>query len=331
MKNWLEQQISSEKKKPLPILAFPAVQYLNITVRELVADAESRAIGMRLIADKFDMPAALGYMDLSVEAEAFGAETVYSDAEIPTIIGQLLKTEEDVDELTVPEIGTGRTGSSIDVVKRALTMIKDRPVFGQCIGPFSLAGRLMNVNEIMVLCLSEPELVGKVLRKATDFLLKYAQEYKKAGAQGLVIAEPLAGILGPELIEEFSSDYVRELIAAVQDDHFVVIYHNCGNAVPFLLDSITSLGCSALHFGDSANMREILEKVPGNLLAMGNVSPSKIFKSGTVEQVRQETHRLLTECGGFRNFVISSGCDIPPMTPLANVEAFFETVERFYN
>jgi uroporphyrinogen decarboxylase len=59
MFNWIEQIIYTERKKAFPILAFPAVQYLYVTVRELVADGNHQAIGMRLIADNFDMPAAL--------------------------------------------------------------------------------------------------------------------------------------------------------------------------------------------------------------------------------------------------------------------------------
>ena len=78
MYNWMEQVIYTENKKPLPIISFPAIQYLYVTVRELVANSNLMAMGMRLVADYYDMPAALGYMDLSVESEAFGAHTVYA-------------------------------------------------------------------------------------------------------------------------------------------------------------------------------------------------------------------------------------------------------------
>ena len=330
MYNWLEQQIYAERKKALPILTFPAVQFLYITVRELVADPNHQAIGMRCIADNYDMPAAMGYMDLSVEAEAFGAHTVYSADEVPTIIGRLLSSEEDVEALKIPEIGAGRTGSNIEAIKKSRILVKDRPIIAQCIGPFSLAGRLMNVNDIMLHCYEEPELVHKVLRKATDFIVKYASEYKQIGADGIIIAEPLAGLLSPQLIEEFSTKYVREIVESVQDRHFITIYHNCGNAVPHLLDSIVEIGCYAFHFGDSVNMREMLERIPRNYLVMGNISPAKIFNSGTTEQVRLDTLRLLHNCGGYDNFLISSGCDIPPNVDLDNVETFLNTVDGFY-
>ena len=330
MYNWLEQQVFTERKKPFPILAFPAVQHLFITVRELVADSTHQAIGMRIIADNYDMPAALGYMDLSLVAEAFGAHVVFSADEVPTIIGKLIKSEEDAERLVVPEVGGARTGNEIDALKKARILIKDRPIIAQCIGPFSVAGRLLNVNDIMLQLYEHPELVHKVLRKVTDFLVKFAAAYKREGLNGMIIAEPLAGLLSPQLIEEFSSSYVREIVETVQDKQFVTIYHNCGNSVPHLLKSIIDIGCYAFHFGDSANMREMLDQIPRNYLVMGNLSPANTFNAKTTEQVRLDTLRLLHECGDYSNFIISSGCDIPPNTDLDNVDMFFKTVEGFY-
>jgi uroporphyrinogen decarboxylase len=330
MYNWIEQIIYTERKKALPILSFPAVQYLYVTVRELVADSNHQAIGMRSIADNFDMPAALSYMDLSVEAEAFGAYTVFKADEIPTIIGKLLATEDDVDALQVPKVGAGRTGENVETIRKAQMLITDRPVIAQCIGPFSLSGRLLNVNDIMLQCYEHPEMVHKVLKKATEFIIAYAGALKQIGADGIILAEPLAGLLSPQLIEEFSTRYVREIVGTLQDKHFIVIYHNCGSAVPHLMNSILDTGCYAFHFGDSVDMLSMLEKVPRNYLVMGNVSPARVFNKGTTEQMRLETLKLLNKCGRFNNFVISSGCDIPPDVDLDNVATFFKTAEGFY-
>lgn len=330
MYNWMEQMIYTERKKPMPILTFPAVQFLYVTTRELVADSAHQAIGMRAIADHCDMPLAFGYMDLSVEAEAFGAHTVYTADEVPTIIGRLIETQEDADALIVPEIGAGRTAVTVDGIKKAQMLIKDRPVIAQCIGPFSLAGRLLNVNDIMLQCYEDPQLVHTILRKATDFIIKYAGEFKREGANGIMIAEPLAGLLSPMLIDAFSTDYVKEIVEALQDRHFITFYHNCGNAVPHLLDSIMDIGCYAFHFGDAVNMREILEKMPRNYLIMGNVSPAKVFNGKDPEKVRVETLKLLHACGDFNNFVLSSGCDIPPNVDMDNVDMFFKTADGYY-
>lgn len=330
MYHWVEKMIYADEKKPMPILSFPSVQMLCVTVKELVSDSNYQALGMKMIADKYDTAASVSFMDLSVEAEAFGARCVYAADEVPTIIGSIVKTEEEANALKIPEMGTGRTGICLEGIRKALKLITDRPVFAGCIGPFSLAGRLMDVNEVMLYCYEEPEMVHTILRKTTDFLIDYILEYKKRGAHGIVMAEPLAGMLSPQLMEEFSSKYVKEIVEKTQDQSFLVIYHNCGNYVIHLIDQILDTGCLAYHFGDSIDMKEMMSHIPKDRLAMGNVSPSVQFLNGTPSSVRIETMRVLENCKDYSNFVISSGCDIPPLTDFDNIDAFFETAKSFY-
>ena len=44
-------------------------------------------------------------------------------------------------------------------------------------------------------------MVHVVLEKCAEFITKYILEYKKVGANGVVIAEPLAGLLSPALAQ----------------------------------------------------------------------------------------------------------------------------------
>lgn len=331
MKRWLAQVKNSPVKKAMPVLSFPCVQFMNVTVRELVSDSELQAKGMKLIADKTDSLASVSMMDLSVEAEAFGSEVIFSDDEVPTVTGALVTTEEEAESLKIPQVGEGRTGIYINAIKKAVGLITDRPVFAGVIGPFSLAGRLMDVTEAMVNCYAEPDMVHTVLSKATDFLIEYIKSYKESGANGIVMAEPLTGMLSPDLAAEFSAPYVKRIVDSVQDDKFIVIYHNCGNNTIQMIDSILSTGSAAYHFGDAIDMKEMLGHIPNDVVAMGNLSPVNYFKGGTVESVKQATKQLMSDCDSFSNFVPSSGCDLPPSTSWDNINAFFDAVNEFYN
>ena len=95
MRKWLSGIIATERKKALPVLSFPAVQLMGISVRDLIGSSDYQAEAMRLVAQRYPTAAAVSFMDLSVEAEAFGAETVVSDDEVPTVVGALV--DEDTD------------------------------------------------------------------------------------------------------------------------------------------------------------------------------------------------------------------------------------------
>lgn len=331
MKSWIESLKGTQPKKPIPVLSFPCVSLLDVTVRELISDSELQAKGMQLVAEQTDSAASVSFMDLSVEAECFGATVCVSDEEVPTVKGRLINDMEEAEALTVPAVGSGRTSLYINAIKTASEKIADRPVLAGMIGPFSLAARLLDVSEIMVDCYDDPDMVHLVLEKATQFLIEYAKAYKAVGANGVVMAEPVSGLLSPSLEEEFSSPYVKQIVDAVQDDNFAVIYHNCGDNVPKMLDSILSTGCAAYHFGNAVDMeKDIISQVPTDTVVMGNVDPAGVLRMGTPESVRKTTISLLKRCAKYPNFVLSSGCDIPPMTPWENIRAFFAASDEYY-
>lgn len=329
MKNWLKELLEADVKKAMPVLSFPSISLMGISVVDLISKSQKQAMGMKLIAEKCDTAASVSMMDLSVEAEAFGSQIKVSGDEVPTVIGKLIKDEDDAKALKVPQVGAGRTGVYIEAIGAAAKLITDRPVFAGVIGPFSLAGRLMDMTEIMINCQVEPDMVHETLRKTTQFIIEYIKAYKAVGANGVVLAEPAAGLLSPKLIAEFSSKYVKEIVAAVQDDNFALIYHNCGNTIP-LIDSILPVGAAGYHFGNAIKMSEMLKLIPSDTITFGNVDPASQFRNGTPESIRESTLAIMNECCKYKNFVISSGCDIPPLSSWENIDAFFEAVKEFY-
>jgi len=322
--------VAADAKKAMPVLSFPSAELLGVSVLELISSATMQSDGMAAVAGRCDTAAAVSFMDLSVEAECFGSTIRFADNEVPTVIGGIVATMDQADALVVPPVGAGRSGVCVDAIRQASRLITDRPVLAGVIGPFSLAGRLMDVTQAMLMCYDEPETVHAVLGKVTQFLTSYIATFRNAGANGVLIAEPLAGVMSPDLAREFSADYVTQIIAASKTDDFAVIYHNCGGATIQQVDSILATGASGFHFGNAIRMADMLPLIPSDVPVFGNIDPAGQFRNGTPESIREATLSLLSECSQHRNFVISSGCDVPPGTPWANIDAFFGAVADFY-
>lgn len=204
MKQWAQETISSPAKQPMPLLSFPCIQLMNVTVNDLISDSVLQAQGLKAVAERIPSGAAVSFMDLSVEAEAFGSNIRFYENEVPTVVGAIVTDQESADALAIPPVGAARTGLYVDAIQKAVASITDRPVFSGVIGPFSLAGRLLDVNEIMIQCFEEPDVVHTVLRKTTEFIIQYCRAYEAAGANGVVIAEPLTGLMSPSLADRKS-------------------------------------------------------------------------------------------------------------------------------
>ena len=197
-----------------------------------------------------------------------------------------------------------------------------------CIGPLSLAGRLYDMSDIMVLIYENPDVAHTLLDKCTQFIEKYCEALKLTGANGVMMAEPAAGLMSNEDCQTFSSQYVKRIVDRVQDDSFIVVLHNCGNQ-GHCTKAMVATGAAAYHFGNKCLMSEVIKDVPPTALAMGNLDPVSLFKDGTPEQMREATLALLNTMRPYPNFVLSSGCDTPPHTPIENVNAFFEALNEW--
>lgn len=328
MKNWMYNLMNSPERKAMPVLSFPGAELAGTDVFHVVSDAELQFKCIKAISEKYPSIACVTPMDLSVEAEAFGCEIKFADNEVPTVVKGVISEIDEAENLNIPKVGDKRTSIYLKAAELAAENIKDRPTFAGMIGPFSLAGRLFDMTEIMVAIMTDGEKSHVLLEKCTQFLIEYAKAFKNVGANGIIIAEPAAGLLSPDHCQEFSSQYVKRIIDEVQDDFFMVILHNCGNTEK-LVESMVSTGAMGFHFGNAVDMRKIMPQIPWGRIAMGNVNPASVLKNGSVNDVREKSKELLIETAPYKNYVFSSGCDVPPGTPHENIQAFFDTLDEF--
>ena len=126
----------------------------------------------------------------------------------------------------------------------------------------------------------------------------------------------------------FSSVYIRQIVEAVQDDEFLFVLHNCGTN-GHCAEAMVATGAQGLHFGNKADMLKVLEACPSDILVMGNLDPVGIFLQSTPEEVYAKTTELLNQTSRFPNYVLSSGCDVPPHVPQDNIEAFYNALNNY--
>ena len=112
--------------------SFPSIQLLGITVKDLISGSDVQARGIKAVADWTPkVGGAVSLMDLSVEAECFGAPIRVSDDEVPTVTGPVVPVDIDKDErmafvesIPVPAIDAGRAQIYIDVIEKSMHLIE---------------------------------------------------------------------------------------------------------------------------------------------------------------------------------------------------------------
>jgi uroporphyrinogen decarboxylase len=298
------------------------MQLLKLSADDVHRSGQLQFECIRTLAVQTGAEVLVTFMDLSVEAEAFGCAIRHSDTGNPEIVGTI-KPE----RLTTPTVGAGRTGEVLRCAELCAEQLA-QPVLGGLIGPFSLACLLIGMSEMMVMAAVEPDHAHAILQIAADFLRQYLLALRQTGLAGAIIAEPSAGLLSPEMSRDFSVHYLRQIIAPAKSDDFAVILHNCGKTekqVSVLLSS----GADALHVGNAVDIRQVLAQAPPDFPILGNLDPVGVLCDGAEDTVRAAVRELLQTTAAYPNHIVSSGCDIPAQTPIANIKAFFAAVQDY--
>ncbi len=325
--NFADFILNSTTRLAMPIGIYAGLEITGASVRNAVSSAQAQTEAILALHERFQTPAMLTAMDLSAESEAFGCSIRMEEEEIPTVIGRLAKTRGEVEKLNVPVVGTARTAVHLQTAANLVKQLPDIPVLGGVIGPFSLAGRLFGVSEALEISLTDPDTLELLLVKATSFLIEYVKAFRDAGAAGVIMAEPAAGLLSPRGLGRFSAPYVKQVVDEVETEEFTLLLHNCGAKIAHL-PKILESGARIYHFGAPMDIVKALEQVDKTIILGGNLDPTSVFFSGKPEEVRQQTRTLLDQTNNYRNYFISSGCDIPPHIPIQNLEVFYSEVRK---
>ena len=314
----------------MPLCAYSGLEITGESVEDMVSVPGSQFKAIMALADRYRTPVLMTAVDPTVEAEAYGVEVRLTAREAPSIVGRLLTGAADLANLADPVPGDARTRVPLETAWRLTAEVGEGvPVLGAMLGPFTLATRLFGLDEaVAAVASTEPETIEALLDSVTGFLCRYALEFRETGAWGVFVAEAAAGLLAPESLARFSAPFVKRIVKAVGTSDFAVVLHN-GRASLEHLGAILDSEAGLFHFGPSMDMVGALGKVPPETIVSGNIDVEQIFRKGSPQSAGDATRALLEATGPYKNFIVSSGSEIPPGSPLANLNAFFRAVADF--
>ena len=330
--DWLTEMGSGKAVRFLPVYYYPELKSAGFTAEETLKEggAGKMAAVMKAACERYpEIGAAMTALDVTVDPEAFGCEVMYDRDAAPHVVSAVVDRKGNgLETLVVPDSHAGRQDLHYEAVRAFKELMPDKPVFGNLLGPFTMAASVMLLKDAMICVMKKQEIMRQVVTKCTAFIKARAKAYKEAGADGLFLDEACSGIIPPPLSAEFSAAYIKEIVDEVQTPDFPVMYHNCGN-IRDMKDSIFSTGCRIYSFGNMIDLEPMLREAPAGCLITGNLDPTKLEKDAP-DEIYAETLAMLEKYGSYPGYVFSPGCDCPPGTKAENLEAMLRAL-RDYN
>lgn len=310
-----------------PLVGFPGVEMIGSTIKIAQQNFGEHYKAIRRLVDAFQPDLIFPLMDLSVEANALGRYTIFPQGESATVPKDVFSMK-DLERLGNINITfDSRLRGYVETVKMMCVTLPPNIMKGAyVVGPFTLAGLMMGAEDAVVSTLLDPKSLHALCHFTTERIQEYIQMLLSAGADLICILEPSAVMLSPAQFSEFSAIYIRHITTSFKYSGANFVYHTCGNTM-HLVEKMADAGVNGVSL-DSADtgvdLPAVASKISKEVVVIGNINPATTMRFGTPDNVRREARELLKKMAPFPNFVLSTGCDLPQETPIANIQAFME-------
>ncbi len=287
--------------------------------------AETAATTYRL----FGFECGVVPVDLCVEAEALGcAINVYPHAEgilYPTIREKLVHKEDEMDVRVPHDLAErGRVPLLREAIGHLKADIGNEVAIGSYVlGPFTLAGQIMELNDLLKLSFKKADKVAKLLDVMADAIIIVAKEYEKAGADYVTVREMGAttDVLSPRVFKSLILPPLQKIMKELTAPSVLHICGKTNDIVTFMMES----GTKAISVEQKNDVTESRKKLGKDALIFGNYDPYNVLVSGDEELVRTTVRKCIDD--GVS--AVWPGCDIWPTVPPKNMAAMMDEVKNY--
>ena len=193
-------------------------------------------------------------------------------------------------------------------------------------GPWTVAMLMRGPEALLLDTVDDPQFVRDLLRFTTDYIRQFS-ELVVATKVGLSFAEPTAScsLISPDNYTEFIKPFHQELIQHFKRQRVNCTVHMCGMTHPLYRDLVDAgFGTISIDIDPSADqLKELMRAAEKKAVVIGNVDAT-IFERASQAQIETEVKRCLATVAGRSGYILSTSCEIPPMSKPEIVQYFMD-------
>jgi [methyl-Co(III) methanol-specific corrinoid protein]:coenzyme M methyltransferase len=227
------------------------------------------------------------------------------------------------DNLPVPSPNEGLMGTIMDAVGLCRERVGcDVPIIVGVTGPFTLAGHIRGVNDILTDVILDPDLVNKILETTWRISANFAGALVKKGVDVIAFIEPTASIIGPDFFKAYALPYLKKAAASIRAP---TVLHICGDSLP-IMEMMVETGVSGISIDQKVSAIAAKSAIRGRCSLVGNIDPVAVLQMKGDQGVEEECIRLLSE--GVS--VLAPGCGISPYTRTSQIAAMVKARDKYF-
>jgi len=267
----------------------------------------------------------------NVVLRAIGAKCTFNVLGGPATVDEsLILKSADVDHLRIADL---ENSPEIENLLKTTKIVADRVGNDYLIGisqwgPFTLAGQLMGIDNLLSKALRDKSGVKHVLEFTTQLLKKYWGLFVDAGAELVCQSEPVSSgdMISKKIFAELAFPYIKSANDDINGRVKAKMLHICGKTTE-ILDLIPQTGADLFSLDYKVDLALAREKLGGKIAFGGQLDPIKVLLEGSPKDVETASKKCINDAG-LNGYVLMPGCDVPPKTKMENVQAMIKVAHQ---
>jgi uroporphyrinogen decarboxylase len=243
-------------------------------------------------------------------------------------IRRVIQHPDDWTRLPLLDPASGHLGDQITCL-RILTaeFAPGTPVIQTIFSPLAQAKNLVGGEELLVDLRRHPEALHAGLERITQTTIRFLEEARKTGIDGVFFAVQHAqfALLSPAEFDTFGRYYDLRVMEAARD-LWLNIVHIHGKDIMF--EKVSDYPAAVINWHDRQTPPSLQEaKEAVHRVFCGGLRQWESLVIGTPDQVRAESIDAIHQMQG-RHFILGTGCVVPVIAPSANLLAARRVVDQ---
>lgn len=272
--------------------------------------------------------AAILFSDILVVPQAMGIEVLMKENFGP-FLPNPIRTAQDVEKVIVPDV-QHTLGYVFDAIKLTKEMLDSEvPLIGFAGSPwtifcYAVEGKgSKSFDSAKGFCFANPVAAHVLLQKITDTTILYLTQKVQSGCDAIQIFDSWGGMLSPEDYQEFSWQYINQIIETLAPMTPVIVF---GKGCWFALGEMGKSKASALGVDWTCSPRNARYLSGGNITLQGNFDPSRLLSPAPV--IKKMVHQMI-DAFGKDKYIVNLGHGILPNIPVDHAKAFVDAVKEY--
>ena len=219
-------------------------------------------------------------------------------------------------------LSRGRIPQLLKAVRILKEQVKDAvPIVAGIIGPFTIAGALLEPVPLLKASVKTPEKMQPFLEVGEKAGTTLAKALVDAGADIIACEDMSASpaLIAPNTYKDYELAYQKKQFDAISVPK---ILHICGN-VDGIVEWMGQTGADILSLEPKASAKLAREKCGSDIVLMGGADTVSTLFLKDPDTVEKECRKVIAD--GIQ--ILAPGCAVAPATPLENLLAMVEVAK----